>query len=75
MLGDVGLAAIAAALAELSRQFLQQTSPELDEEDVLSNYEKFKAGFLKFLSIEMESMGREKFFKKYPLEGWEDWKK
>ncbi|MBI5916127.1 MAG: hypothetical protein HY842_12190 [Bacteroidetes bacterium] len=75
MLGDVGLAAVAAALAELSRQFFLQNPSELDEADVISNYEKFKTGFLKFLSFEMESMGREKFFQKYPLEGWEDWKK
>ncbi|TAK46571.1 MAG: tetratricopeptide repeat protein [Saprospiraceae bacterium] len=75
MLGDVGLAAVAAALAELSRQFFLQNPAELDEGDVTSNYQKFKAGFLKFLSVEMESMGEEKFFKKYPLEGWEDWKK
>ncbi|MFN0033448.1 MAG: hypothetical protein ACKVUS_00190, partial [Saprospiraceae bacterium] len=74
-LGDVVSAVAAGALSVLTQQFFNQNREPLDEDDPTSNYQKFKAAFLKFLSYEMESMGREKFLTKYPLEGWEDWKK
>jgi tetratricopeptide (TPR) repeat protein len=74
-LGDVASAVAAGALSVLTLQFFNQNQALLDEDDPMSNYQKFKAAFLQFLSIEMESMGRKKFFDKYPLQGWEDWKK
>lgn len=74
-LGDVASAVAAGALSVLTQQFFNQNKERLDENDPLSNYQKFKAAFLKFLSFEMESLGKDKFLIKYPLEGWEDWKK
>ena len=70
MLGDVPSAVAAGALSVLTQQFFNQNREPLDEDDPVSNYQKFKAEFLKFLSFERESMGKEKFDAKYPLKGW-----
>lgn len=62
-LGSVFAAAIFAGLNQLFKEFLTEEETPFDPSDTMTDYEKFKDGFWRFISFEMESMGKERFMK------------
>lgn len=40
-----------------------------------SDYDRFVEDFLKFVSYERETLGEEKFAQRFPLEGFDDWRR
>jgi tetratricopeptide (TPR) repeat protein len=58
-----------------------QSSATSEEDDIISKdpkiseYELFIENFLKFISYERETLGEVRFNQKYPLEGFDDWRK
>jgi len=85
MTGQILSAAAAAALAELLLKFsAPDQAPDIDLNDLRgkpgaplpkSDYDRFVEDFLKFVSYEREALGEEKFAQRFPLEGFDDWRR
>lgn len=69
-LGSLGAKVTTAVLWSLIQDAVKQ-NPQWEEDNLLSDYEQFKANFLNFLSEKVETMGRKRFLERYTLEGWE----
>ncbi len=83
--GQILTAAAAAALTELLLKFsAPDQAPDIDLDDLRgkpgvplpkSDYDQFVEDFLKFVSRERETLGKEKFAQRFPLEGFDDWRR
>jgi hypothetical protein len=85
MTGQILSAVAAAALTELLLKFsAPDQAPDIDLNDLRdrpgtplpkSDYDRFVEDFLKFVSYERETLGEEKFAQRFPLEGFDDWRR
>jgi tetratricopeptide (TPR) repeat protein len=83
--GQILTAAAAAALTELLLKFsAPDRAPDIDLNDLRgktgaplpkSDYDRFVEDFLKFVSRERETLDEEKFAQRFPLEGFDDWRR
>ena len=77
---SIATAGMAQAFVQLGKGFLQWRHEEepllsLEDDPREESYENFKKGFFHFMMVEMEKIGEEAFFRKYPLHGFDDWRR
>jgi hypothetical protein len=64
------------SLIDLIKRTLQADGEDLiSKEEKTSLYDKFTENFLKFISYERETMSELEFNQRYPLDGFDDWRK